>query len=419
MEVELKLPTLHQAQQQIKDEARRFNVLDCGRRFGKDILGHELVIESLLDGQPVAWFSPTYKMMTETWQEITRTLQPIISRANGSERRIELATGGVLELWSLDAQDTARGRKYKRAIVNEAAMVENLMDAFNFVIRPTLADLLGDAWFLSTPRGRNGFWQLYLWGKDKDSNPDWRAWKFPTSANPFIAASEVEAMRQQMPEQAFNQEILAEFLEDSGAVFRGVDKVCKITERADPEKHTGHYIAIGVDWGKQTDFTVLTAKCYECKHIVDWDRFKEIDYHVQRERLQTMVLKWHNAPVLPERNSIGVPNIEELARDDIVILSGDDGAAGFNTTQQSKAQLIEGLALDIEREQLLVPVEYADELKAFELLGRSPNGLPKYGAPEGAHDDRVISLALANRAANMGQSASEIIPNVEYSIGDW
>lgn len=389
------------------------------RRFGKDILGMNLYAETALAGYPTAWFSPTYGMMIETWQEVTRTLKPIIRKQNGSDHRIELITGGVLDMWSLDAQDTARGRKYKRVIVNEAAMVANLMDAFNFIIRPTLADYQGDAWFLSTPRGRNAFWQMYQWGQsDQIAYQDWNSWRKPTSDNPFIAPQEIADMRAQMPELAYKQEIEAEFLEDGGQVFRGVDKAAVIRERDEPEKHVGHYVAIGVDWGKMNDFSVFTAKCSECKRVVDWERFREIDYHVQRGRLKTMVIKWFNAPTLPERNSIGIPNIEEMLRDDITVLLGEDGEAGFNTTQASKAKLIEGLALDIEREQLKVPFDYADELSAFELLGRSPNGLPKYGAPEGMNDDRVISLALANLAANMGVSAGEVIPNVEWSIYD-
>jgi hypothetical protein len=65
---------------------------------------------------------------------------------------------------------------------------------------------------------------------------------------------------------------------------------------------------------------------------------------------------------------------------------------GFSTTATTKAGLIQGLAAALEHEKFLVPVDYADELRAFEV--DTSSGHPKFSAPEGQHDDRVISLAL-------------------------
>ena len=149
--ININLPRRHDAQKRIVKEASRFNVVNCGRRFGKTVLGMDLVIDPALDGFPCAWFAPSYKLLAEPWREIRRILKPITKRSNATEKRIELVTGGSVDMWSLDDQDAARGYKYKRIIVDEAAMVKNFEDAWQAAIRPTLADYQGDGFFLSTP----------------------------------------------------------------------------------------------------------------------------------------------------------------------------------------------------------------------------------------------------------------------------
>jgi hypothetical protein len=211
---------LHEGQQVIVSGARRFNVVACGRRFGKTRLGIDRAIETALDGYPVAWFSPTYKMLADAWRELKNIAAPLNPKINEAQHRLELADlgasqwgeTGLIDMWSLDSPDRARGRKYKRAIIDEAAMVGGLGDAWQHVIRPMLSDLRGDAWFLSTPRGHNFFWELYCKGQDR-LQQEWGAWRMPTSANPFIPKSEIEDARLMLPEMVFGQEYLAEFIE--------------------------------------------------------------------------------------------------------------------------------------------------------------------------------------------------------------
>ena len=227
----LTLPNLHAAQRKIVDEARRFNVLACGRRFGKDVLGQDVLMDKAIGGDPVAWFAPTYRMMLDNMRDIARTCRDIATKINSSEHRIELITGGVIDFWSLDVPDVARGRHYARVIVNEAAMARGLVDVWTRVIRPTLADLGGDAWFLSTPRGYNDFHALYAMAAE---HPDeWRSWRFPTSDNPHIPAKEIEAMRAEMDAVSYAQEILAEFRSITGLVYQDFNEA-NITD-AEPD----------------------------------------------------------------------------------------------------------------------------------------------------------------------------------------
>src|SRR5262245_25735056 len=149
----LGLANLHSSQQLVVSQSKRFNVLVCGRRWGKTTLAIDRLVRPAFESYPVAYFSPTYKMLTDVWRELKRVLYPVTARVSAQEHRIELTSGGIVDMWSLDAPDSVRGRKYKRVVVDEAAMIRDLQEAYQAVIRPTLTDYEGDAWFPSTPKG--------------------------------------------------------------------------------------------------------------------------------------------------------------------------------------------------------------------------------------------------------------------------
>jgi hypothetical protein len=370
-------------------EARRFNVVNVGRRAGKTVLGLDRCATPRTLAYPVGWFSPTYKMLLEVWREAVRTFGPITVRRNVQERRLEFLTGGLLEFWSLDNPDVARGRKYARIIVDEAAMVPTLMDTWQYALRPTLADYGGDAWFLSTPKGRNAFWQMWQWGQDP-TMLDWVSWQMPSSVG-TISAEEIAEMRRTMPERVYNQEIQAQFLEDGGGVFRRVREAATAQWQSEPTAR--HQYAIGVDWGKSGDFTVLTVLDVTDRRMAYLDRFNQIDYVIQLGRLTALYERFRPYTVLAESNSMGEPLIDQLRRQGMPVQA-------FNTTQATKQVAIDALALAFERGDIAIlddPV-LVGELQAYE-MDRTATGLIRYGAPDGMHDDCVMSLAIAWQAA--------------------
>jgi hypothetical protein len=387
--IRLKLPKPHAAQKAINQGLRRFAVINAGRRFGKDIYTMNKVIEGALAGWPVAWGAPSYKMLSENWKTFKHLLAPIISKPHEQEKQLELITGGVLDMWSLDAPDRIRGRKYKRFVLNEAAMVPDLLDVWNMIIRPTLMDLEGDALFPSTPKGLNGFFTLWQMA---DSDPNWARFHYTTYDNPYIPKSEIDDLQRTLPERVFRQEILAEFIED-GSFFQNIDAAAVVVDRDTPDNHQGHHLVMGIDFALSQDWTVITVGCRDCTRVVDWQRFQQLDFTYQRERIIDMAKRWGVRGVLPERNSIGEPNIEILMQRGLPVMRGPDEGFGFNTTATSKPALIQGLAAGLEHDGFKVPKDYADELRSYE-VEMSVSGHPKFSAPEGQHDDRVISLAL-------------------------
>ena len=385
------MPLLHPAQQTIKTEATRFNIVCCGRRFGKNVVGHELAIRAALQGKPIAWVAPTYPELDEDFTELYGKLYSVITAKNESKMRLDIQSGGFIKFWSLDGKQSMRGKHYARVIINEAAKISRLETEWNEVIRATLADLKGDAFFLSTPKGLNYFFTLYQRAKIEQ---DWRRWHYTTYDNPFIERDEIEAMRHDMPERVFKQEILAEFITD-GSYFQDVDK-CAVIDAPDTiDQHRGHYLVAGVDWAKSNDWTVITIGCRNCNRVVDWQRFNQIDYRLQRERLITMHRKWSVSYWLVESNSIGEPNIEELQYSGLPVV-------GFQMTATTKPPLIEDLNRTFVMDGFQVPREFGDELRAYEII--SSSGRTRFGAPAGLHDDTVISLALCNRAKGTTRS---------------
>jgi len=386
-EIICRVPALHPAQKDILAQCQRFNVLNCGRRFGKSMFGIYRLLMPAIQGYPVAWFAPNYKLLSEVWKDVKERARPISTRVSIQDKRIDLSSGGSIEMWSLDGDIVVRGRKYKHIGVDEAAHVSKLRDTWEKVIRPTLIDLEGSADFYSTPNGLNDFHTLYQYGQDA-LKPEWWSRTYPTHANPYMPPAEIEKMLLDLTERAAQQEIFAAFLADGTAVFRNV-KACAVALPEAPQD--GSRYAIGVDWGRR-DFTVMIVMDIRAMRMVHMERSNQLDYHTQRDRLKVLCERYRPTAIVAEENSIGVPIIEELRRDKLYITP-------FQTTNASKMRIIDNLALLFEREAVAIlndPI-LLGELLAYDST-RLPSGLIRYGAPDGMFDDCVMALALTVEA---------------------
>ena len=400
-DVTITLHRPHPGQQQMLDEAKRFNVGSCGRRYGKTDLIKKILIDVTLHGKPAGYFAPAYKFVLEVWRELVNTLAPLISARNFSDKRIELITGGVIEMWTLDNPDAGRSRKYAVAVIDEAGLVPNLRMIFQEAIRPTLMDMGGAAWFLGTPKGHNDFYHLYELAATR---PDWARWQRPTHDNPFIERSELDAAQADMTENRYRQEILAEFLEDGAGVFRYVRRAATATALtlAELSQRRAQYV-VGVDLGKIQDYTVFAVIEMQTGHIVHLWRMQG-DYTVQLERLKTLCDACRPQSVVIETNT-GQMFIEQAWSMGLPVV-------GFTTTAATKQPLIERLALAFEHQSIAIPDDgiLIAELMAYE-SERLPSGIVRYGAPEGQHDDTVIAVALAWHGANYESQAAVLDSN--------
>lgn len=376
-EIVVTRPELHEAQQQVVDEARRFNVLQCGRRFGKTTLGVDLEIDKALDGFPTGWFAPTYKILDDAWREAVSATHDIAEKVDKQERRIELITGGVIEFWSLDTADPGRSRKYARIVIDEAGIVRDLKAAWQEAIRPTLTDYRGDAWFLGTPKGRNFFHQLFVRGQEPKG--DWKSWRFATVDNPHISEEEVESARNDLPDAAFRQEYLGEPADDGGNPFgeQAIRQCAGAMSTAQP-------VVWGWDLAKSQDYTVGVALDKDA-NVCRLERWQS----PWQDTITRILRLTARTSALVDSTGVGDPVLEQLQRASRGVFEG------FKFTAPSKQQLMEGVAVHLQQRRGTIPKDSVlqRELETFE-YEYTRTGV-KYTAPAGLHDDAVCAFALA------------------------
>lgn len=383
-ETVIRLKKPHPAQLAIQREAKRFNVVCCGRRFGKsDSAINGPMARVSLGGGPVGYFAPTYKTMKPVYDEALSRLRPVIKRASETAKIIELTTGGSVEFWTLEDPDAGRSRKYQVVVIDEAAMVPDLLAIWGQAIYPTLTDLRGSAWFLSTPKGLNGFHKLFLRGRDSAAYPDWACWQVPTSANPYIHPSEIEAARRELPDRVFRQEYLAEFIDESGGFFQNV--LACVTGGATEPVGT---VCLGVDLARKQDFTVITG-IDSAGNQVFFQRFNDVSWSRQLEWIAAAAALFPSCKILMDATGVGDPIVEACRARNLNV-------EPYIFTATSKENLVNNLAMMMEQAKLSLrdePVQ-TGELQSFEVQVSKAGGM-RYSAPAGMHDDTVMALALA------------------------
>ena len=379
------LPSLHDDQQAVWDEKVRFRVLACGRRWGKTRLGSLMCTTTAMMGGRAWWVAPSYPVASVGWRGIKELAMQIPGAdPRQGDRLITMPSGGTVQVRSADNPDSLRGEGLDFVVLDECAFIKEA--AWAEALRPALSDRQGKALFISTPKGRNWFWRLWTLGNGGDDS-EWRSWRFPTSSNPFIPESEIEAARKSLPERVFQQEYLAEFIDDAGGVFRGVMAAATAEPRTEAED--GHEYVFGVDWGRSNDFTVICVVDMAERELVAMDRFNQIDYTMQTARLKALAERFKPNAIYAESNSMGQPIIDQMVSDGLPVYP-------FLTTNQSKDEAVKSLALAFERGEIRILNEPAlvNELQAYE-QNRLPSGLMRYEAPEGMHDDTVMALMIA------------------------
>lgn len=365
----IELPTPHINQNKILESTARFRVVMAGRRFGKSELSQIEIIVNALQGKTVAYITPTYSLAKVFFDQLAKALP---FESNRSELSIKFPNEGSVHFFTGERLDNLRGRKFHLVVIDEASFIPDLENGWLNSIRPTLTDYKGRALFISTPRGKNFFYSLFL----KNGETDWEAFKFTTYDNPYIDKTEIDDARTQLPEVVFEQEYMANPAENAANPFGSAYiKQCTfpLTNEAP--------IVFGIDLAKSVDYTVIIgldkngSVCYFDRFQKDWRQTKQVINNLPR------------VPVLIDSTGVGDPIFEDLQRDGLLI-------TGFKFSSTSKQQLMEGLASAIQQRKITFPEGHiTNELEIFEYQ-YTANGV-KYSAPQGFHDDCVMALALA------------------------
>ena len=417
------LGELHKHQKEVFLTPARIRVLACGARWGKDRLTLFDMLSKLqwmakaerqrrrtLIPAVLAWYvAPNYSLLRQAWEELQHFTAEISGvRKNESKLQCFIPGGIEIEFKSADNPGSLLSRGLDYIAVTEAARMKKEAWQKSLVTRLSSpgrgpGGCGGLALLNSTPEGQNWFYDLWKQGQVCKDNYI-KSWRYSSYDNPFIDPEQLDRHKQLLPDRVFRQEYMAEFVSAGGGVFRRLAEVWQVMpfpQLPDPEEWGVPY-TIGVDWGRHNDSTVISVIRHDPDRsvLVNHRILTDIGYSEQIEAISRICELYPEASVIPESNGLGDPLIEQLKG------AVSNPIFPFTTTAASKKNIIETLSYIIESAGLILPAvtnhgilqpaipELMEELSSYTATVRA-GGLVSYSAPDGRHDDCVMSLAFA------------------------
>jgi hypothetical protein len=257
---------LSSPQQTIVDAPQRFKVVIAGRRFGKTHLSvRELCKAARMPDKEVWYVAPTYKQAKMiVFKKLRKKLQDLrwVSKINETNMSFELKNGSTISLKGADNYDSLRGVGLDFLVMDEFADIDP--EAWFETLRPTLADKMGKALFIGTPKGMN--WAKDLYDLAQEYPDEWASFQYTTEAGGQVPLAEIEAARRSLDARTFNQEFRATFETFSGRIFYAFDRKYNVKPYTDPLPKELH---LGVDFNIDPMSAVIGVKTGNVLHIID------------------------------------------------------------------------------------------------------------------------------------------------------
>lgn len=305
----------------------------------------------------------------------------IVENINQQEMSIKFVNGSILQLIGADNIDRIVGTNPIGVVFSEYSLMKP--DVWNF-ISPILRENEGWAIFIMTPRGSNHAFDLMQTVKN---DPKWFVQILTVEDTQALSQEALEEARIEMPHDLFQQEYYCKFTDNGMGFFRRVDENTYKMEEYQPKELALYQI--GVDLAKYNDFTVISPFNLNDFHLQKQDSFNQMDYNLQKARIENTYLRYSRGRIVMDSTGVGEPIFDDL------------NARGMNVepfrfNKTSRTDLLKNLQILLEQDKIKIPNDQVliDELKSmsYEL---NDNGTTKIQVPDGKHDDRIMSLALA------------------------
>jgi hypothetical protein len=193
------------------ERKERWAVIVAHRRCGKTVSCiNELIYKALIEGKEdgrYAYVAPYYSQAKNiAWDYLLRFSKPVMAKANQSELWVELINGARIRLFGADNADSLRGLYLDGIVLDEYADMRPRI--WGEIIRPLLADRLGWAVFIGTPKGHNAFWDVYSNALKLDN---WYAKTLRASQTGLLADDELKDAAKSMTQDQYLQEFECDF----------------------------------------------------------------------------------------------------------------------------------------------------------------------------------------------------------------
>lgn len=384
MTLNLTLPTFLRA---ALENEYKFSVIPAGRRTGKTFNVAQWFLVQLLanPGSAGLWVDTTQANIDAYVERYFKVLlKPIwqLCDYNQQKKLLKLPNGSYIDFGSAERPENLEGFQYRFGVLNEAGIILKKESLWYNTLLPMFKGASTRVKIIGTPKGKNMFHKLYVMGQDTTQD-EYRSFHFSAYDSPFWDKGELDQVSTQVPQEAWRQEYLAEFLEGAGSVFRNIGACIKAPIDLPID-------VLAIDLAKHQDFTVIIGGNRAAKQALTIDRFNQIDWNFQKNRIYNMWLKNNKPKVIIDSTGAGDPIYDDLKAAGMNI-------EGYKFTNQSKMELVQGLSVAMDNQE----ISYMNDpvlVSELEVFGYdiTPSGNIRYNAPDGFHDDTVIALALFN-----------------------
>jgi hypothetical protein len=383
-----------------QDASIRDVLADCGRKFGKTYVSTRALRDWTVNWRAGLYLvgAPSFPYLRDNYVPELRRCYPDSLLKGGSWEKafnrsdftLQVRTpkgDSTILLRSMDghAADTVRPLSVDALVAEEFGLWPRY--AWEYCVRPTLMAKRAKFFAIFTPNGCNHAYEEFTSQAD-----DKRTFKY-SSYDGIVPKDEIDRLAAGLPDNVYRQEILAEFLDELGGVFRGLSEIF-IGDWEEPIP--GEAYVAGVDLARTVDFNTIYIARRSTRQIVYHNRFNNLDWTTQKAIIADALKKYNNAYCYLDSTGIGDPIYQDLTTAGCRIFS-------YKFTNESKRQLVENLIIMIQNKMITCPDEPTTrhELNIYQ-AENLPSGNIRYGAPEGYHDDCVVGFMLC--AMGLGQS---------------
>lgn len=254
----------------------------------------------------------------------------------------------------------------------------------------------------STTAGHNHFYKDY-------HSKVYESYTVTSYDNKFIDTNDLDEEKELLTEMEFNQEYMAEFMDDRYSVFsqKLIDDATEFNNKFILKPNPDHEYFMGVDLGKKRDSTVIMIGHAEDNHIYV-DLAKEVKYPIDGlfwvntlREIENYIKLFNPTSVFIDQTGIGDKPTEDL-RNTLIKQNNMSFIKGIDFTRRVKngrQGLVNSLLLKFERNEIHFPFceKLIRQLKniRFEASDAPDKASGTYGRfTHIGHDDFVMAFTL-------------------------